>query len=190
MNFAGLVPGDTPFKNLTEDPPPGVGPYVITESVPNRQFVMERRQDFADLGIPDIPTGHVDKITTEIIKNQSQQAQDVLDQRAGLHAGSASGGHQADGARGGRPRRFIEPQRYEEFTTSSTYYFFMNHNVPPFDDPEVRKAVNIGIDKVALAKLFAGELAPGCSFLPAGHARLRRGAGHDGLPVRRPERGA
>ena len=70
MNFAGLVPSDTPFKNLTEAPPPGVGPYVLTESVPNREFVMERREDFADLGIPDIPTGHVDTITTQIIKDQ------------------------------------------------------------------------------------------------------------------------
>src|SRR5688572_11063377 len=61
-----------------------------------------------------------------------------------------------------------EEQRYEEFTTSSTYYFFMNHNTPPFDDPAVREAVNIGIDKPALARLFGGELAPGCSFLPPG----------------------
>ena len=35
-----------------------------------------------------------------------------------------------------------ETQRYEEFTTTSTYYFFMNHQVPPFDDPQVREAVN------------------------------------------------
>ena len=56
--------GDTPFENLTEDPPPGVGPYEITESVPNRQFVLEKVDGFADLGIPDIPTGHLDKMTT------------------------------------------------------------------------------------------------------------------------------
>jgi hypothetical protein len=37
MWFAALVPSDTPFRNLTEEPPPGVGPYTITESVPNRQ---------------------------------------------------------------------------------------------------------------------------------------------------------
>ena len=36
MNFAGLVPGDTPFENLSKEPPPGIGPYEITESVPNR----------------------------------------------------------------------------------------------------------------------------------------------------------
>ena len=28
--------------------------------------------------------------------------------------------------------------------------------------------MNIGLDKPALARLFAGEVAPGCSFLPPG----------------------
>jgi peptide/nickel transport system substrate-binding protein len=42
MNFAGLVPGDTPFRNLTDDPPAGVGPYEITESAPNRQWRSRR----------------------------------------------------------------------------------------------------------------------------------------------------
>ena len=58
--------------------------------------------------------------------------------------------------------------RYEEHATNSTYYLFMNTRVPPFDKKEVREAVNYGIDKPALARLFAGELAPGCSFLPPG----------------------
>jgi peptide/nickel transport system substrate-binding protein len=167
MNFAGLVPGDTPFENLTEDPPPGVGPYVLTESIPNRDFVMERRKDFSDLGIPDIPPGHIDKITTNIVKNQTQQAQDVLDNKLDYMQDPPPADikptvNEEVGPDG------TQPQRYEEHTTSSTYYFFMNEQVPPFDDPEVRKAVNIGLDKVALAKLFAGEVQPGCSFLPPG----------------------
>src|SRR5918992_1150154 len=74
MWFAGLVPSDTPFKNLTEDPPPGVGPYMFTESVPNRQFVMEKNPNFPDLGA-DVPPGNIDKITIKIIKNAQRQAQ-------------------------------------------------------------------------------------------------------------------
>jgi peptide/nickel transport system substrate-binding protein len=58
--------------------------------------------------------------------------------------------------------------RYREITTASTYYMFMNSRVPPFDKKEVRDAVNFGLDKPALARLFAGEVAPGCSFLPPG----------------------
>ncbi|MET0957041.1 MAG: ABC transporter substrate-binding protein, partial [Solirubrobacterales bacterium] len=79
--FAGLVPGDTPFRNMTASPPPGVGPYMVTESVPNRQFVMEKNPEFSSLNIPNIPVGHIDKITTEIVPNLSQQAQDVLDSK-------------------------------------------------------------------------------------------------------------
>jgi peptide/nickel transport system substrate-binding protein len=43
---------------------------------------------------------------------------------------------------------------------------FMNSRESPFDMKEVREAVNIGLDKPALARLFAGEIQPGCSFLP------------------------
>jgi len=160
MNFAGLVPGDTEFKNLTESPPPGVGTYEITESVPNRQFVMERVDGFADLGL-EIPEASIDTITTQIIKNPQQSTQDVLNGELD---------YQQDPPPADLKPTVIEQadDRYEEFTTSSTYYFFMNHDVAPFDDPLVREAVNYGVDKPALARLFAGELAPGCSFLPPG----------------------
>jgi peptide/nickel transport system substrate-binding protein len=160
MWFAGLVPGDTPCQNLTEDPPPGVGPYILTESVPNRQFVLEKNKNFADLGA-DIPPGNLDQITTQIIKSPQTQAQDVI---------SGELDYMQD-----PPPADLKPEvqaeysdRYEEYTTASTYYVFMNHRVPPFDKPEIREAVNWGLDKPALARLFAGELAPGCSFLPPG----------------------
>ena len=166
MNFAGLVPGDTPFKNLTEDPPPGVGPYVITESVPNRQFVMERRQDFGDLGIDAVPDGHIDTLTTAIVKSASKQAQDVLDNKVDYMQDPPPADLKPTVNEQVGPG--TSDQRYGEFTTLSTYYMFMNTQVAPFDDPKVREAVNYGIDKPALARLFAGELAPGCSFLPPG----------------------
>ena len=167
MNFAGLVPGDTPFKNLTESPPPGVGPYEITESVPNRQFVMEKVDGFADLEIPEIPAGHVDKITTQIVKNQTQQAQDVLDNELDFMQDPPPADFKPTVLQQVGPEG-SEEQRYAEYPTLSTYYFFMNHREPPFDDPEVREAVNIGLDKPAIARLFGGELTPGCSFLSPG----------------------
>jgi peptide/nickel transport system substrate-binding protein len=156
--FGGLVPGNTPFRNLSEDPPPGLGPYMITESVPNRQFVMEKNPNF---NIPGVPAGNLDKITTRIIKSTQRQAQDVISGRLDYMQDP--------------PPADIKPEvkqrysdRYEEFTTASTYYFWMNQRIPPFDDPKVREAVNVGIDKPALARVFAGELAPGCSFIPPG----------------------
>jgi peptide/nickel transport system substrate-binding protein len=160
MWFAALVPGDTPCEELTKDPPPGVGPYMVTESVPNRQFVLEKNPNFPDLGA-DIPPGKIDKITTKIIKSAQRQAQDVINGQLDYMQDP--------------PPADLKPQvkaeysdRYREQTAASTYYFFMNTRLPPFDQQEVREAVNWGIDKAALARIFAGEVAPGCSFLPPG----------------------
>ena len=161
MWFAGLVPSDTPFKNMTKEPPPGVGPYMVTESVPNRQFVMERNAEYDKNPIEGIPSGNIDTITTKIIKSAQRQAQDVI---------SGKLDYMQD-----PPPADIKPEvkakysdRYEEITAASTYYMFMNTQVAPFDDPKVREAVNWGVDKPGLARLFAGEVAPGCSFLPPG----------------------
>jgi len=161
MWFAALVPSDTPFKNMTEDPPPGVGPYMVTESVPNRQFVLKRNPEYDKNPIPEVPSGNIDTITTKIVKSSQRQAQDVI-------------GGELDYMQDPPPAD-LKPEvkakysdRYAEYTTASTYYMFMNARVPPFDDPKVREAVNWGIDKPGLARLFAGEVAPGCSFLPPG----------------------
>ena len=158
MPFAALVPGDTPFKNMTKNPAPGVGAYKLTKSVPNREFVLEKNKTF---NVPGIPKGNLDKITTKIVKNAQRQAQDVI-------AGKLD--YMQD-----PPPADIKPEvkekyadRYREITTASTYYFFMNNRVAPFDKKEVREAVNIGLDKPAIARLFAGEVTPGCSFLPPG----------------------
>ncbi len=158
MDFAALVPSDTPFKNMSANPPPGVGPYELTKSVPNREFVLRRVEGFE---LPGVPAGKIDTITTKIVKSSTRQAQDVI--RGDL-----------DYMQDPLPPD-VKPEvkqrygdRYRTTTTISTYYFFLNNRVPPFDDPKVRQAVNYGIDKPALAKLYGGDLAPGCSFLPPG----------------------
>jgi peptide/nickel transport system substrate-binding protein len=156
MNFAGVVPGDTPFKNLSADPPPGIGPYKITKSVPNREFVLEKNSNF---NIPGIPKGNLDTMTTKIVKSAERQTQDVI---------SGKLDYMQDA-----PPPDLLPQvrseysdRYEEHVTVSTYYFFMNSQIPPFDKKEAREALNYAVDSRALSRLFGGRLEPGCNFLP------------------------
>jgi peptide/nickel transport system substrate-binding protein len=175
MWFAAPVPSSTPFKNQTENPPPGVGPYKITSSVPNRQFVMERNTFYDKNPLPDAPPGNIDKITTKIVKSAEKQAQDVI---------NGDLDYMQD-----PPPADIKPEvkskysdRYDEHVTSSTYYMFMNTRTPPFDNPKVRQAVNYGLDKPALARLFAGELQPGCSFLPPGMPGYDEKLDVDGCP--------
>jgi peptide/nickel transport system substrate-binding protein len=152
MNFAGLVPGDTPFKNLTTDPPPGVGAYTITESVPNRGFKLVKNKEFAGLNIPDIPTGELDEIDVKIVKNQQRQIDDALRNEVDFVL---------DPPPADRMREVTDKAkgRFEPFVTNSTYYVFLNQDIPPFND---------ALDKRALARIFGGLLAPSCNFLPPG----------------------
>ena len=183
MWFAGLVPSDTPFKNMTKEPPPGVGPYMVTESVPNRQFVLERNAEYDKNPIEGIPSGNIDTITTKIVKSAQRQAQDVI---------SGKLDYMQD-----PPPADIKPEvkakysdRYEEITAASTYYMFMNTRVAPFDDPKVREAVNWGVDKPGARASVRRRGRSGLLVPAAGHAGLRRGARRGRLPVGQPERAA
>ncbi|MBX5440329.1 MAG: ABC transporter substrate-binding protein [Solirubrobacteraceae bacterium] len=161
MNFAGLVPSDTPFRNMTRNPPPGVGPYKITRSVPNRGFTLEKVPEFADYGIDGVPTGHLDTIDITIVKNQQRQTDDVINNKVD---------YLIDPPPADRLREVQDKAkgRFEPYVTNSTYYVFMNTREKPFDDERVRQAVNYAIDKRAMQRIFGGLLAPSCNFLPPG----------------------
>ena len=160
LNFSGVVPSSTPFKNQTKSPPPGTGAYAITSSEPNREFVLTKNKNFEP--VDGVPEGSPDKLTFKIIKSLDRAAQGTI-------SGSVDSLHDP-------PPADLQPEikakysdRYASYTTQSTYYFFMNEKLAPFNDEKARQAVNYGIDKPALARLFGGGLfEPGCNFLPPG----------------------
>jgi peptide/nickel transport system substrate-binding protein len=161
-NF-GLVPCGTPQHTLTTQMPPGVGPYMVTDIVPNKSFSLVKNPKFAQLNIPDIPTGHLDRINVTIESNTQTEAQQVLNNQAdNFDAGDTL------------PPSIV-PQvnsqasdRFEAVTIPSTFYFFMNVRIPPFNNELARQAVNVAIDRPALQRLASGFLEPGCFFLPEG----------------------
>ncbi len=159
MDFAGLVPGDTPFENQTKNPPPGVGPYKLENVRQNRSYTLVKNENWPE--IDGIPAAKLDTITIDVKKNQRRQVQDVIQNRVDYVTDPPP----ADQLRQVKTQY---KDRYEEFVTNSTYYYFMNERVKPFDDKRVRQAVNFAIDKRALARLFGGLLEPGCNFLPPG----------------------
>lgn len=163
LTFAAPVPATTPFENTTPRPPAATGPFRITRSDPDREFVLERNPSFESLGIDGVAPAKVDRITVKIVPDKVKQAEDVLSNKLDYMSDSP-------------PPDMLPtvkkeaPDRYEEHLLVSTNWFFMNGRLPPFDDPRVRRAVNFGVDKPALAKVYAGQLEPGCSFLPRGIA--------------------
>ncbi|MEA2493696.1 MAG: peptide/nickel transport system substrate-binding protein [Thermoleophilaceae bacterium] len=159
----GLLPKGTPPKNLSNNPPPGVGPYMITDVKPNRTFTLVKNPKFAGLKIPDVPVGHLDKIVVNITSNTQSEAQQVLnDQADAFDAGDTL-----------PPALLPQIQskakdRYKKQTVPSTFYFFLNTQIKPFNNELARQAVNYAIDRQAMVRLASGFLKPACFFLPEG----------------------
>jgi peptide/nickel transport system substrate-binding protein len=160
---AGLVPTGTAMTNLSSNPPAGVGAYMIKDVSPNRSFTLVKNPHFASLGIPGIPKGHLDTIKVTITSNTQSEAEQVLqDQADAFDAGDTL------------PASLL-PQitskasgRFSRETIPSTFYFFLNTRMAPFNNPMARQAVNYAIDRRAMVRLASGFLKPECYFLPDG----------------------
>jgi peptide/nickel transport system substrate-binding protein len=176
MLFAAPVPSTTPFRDMTRAPPPGVGPYRITSSIPGRELVLERMRTF---DVPGIPPGHVDKITIRVMRSKAAQGRAVLDGTVDYMQDMPPPAIREEARRRGL---------YEEHPASSTYYMFMNSRRPPFDDARVRRAVNYGVDKRALVRVFEGNMRPGCSLLAPGVPGYSAALDQSGCPWGDPSR--
>jgi peptide/nickel transport system substrate-binding protein len=165
LMFAAPVPQSTPLdKDQTNSPPPSSGPFMITNSDPPNSYTLERNPQFKtvkDAGASEVPDAHVDKMTVTQNKNQSAQAQAIIQNTNDFMVDP--------------PPADLLPQienqysdrfRFEE--SINTYYFFMNYKKPPFNDVRVRQAVNYAIDPNALVRIFGGRLHPSQQILPPG----------------------
>jgi peptide/nickel transport system substrate-binding protein len=159
---AGLVPSGTPMKNLSTNPPPGIGPYMITDVVPNKSWTLVKNPKFAGLNIPGIPTGHLDKIVAKVQSNTQSEAQQVLNNQAdNFDAGDTLPPSLV-------PKVEATGSRFRKDTIPSTFYFFLNVTKPPFNNQLARQAVVTALDRRALQRLASGFLTTDCFFLPVG----------------------
>lgn len=165
---AAPIPSSTPMKVLSNTPPVGDGPYKFGKIVPNGSYQLLRNPDFASFKIPGIPTGYADEVDVTVNSNTTAEAQAVLNNQADVFDAGDTIPAQV------LPQVMTQAKdRYQKTPLASTYYFFMNTRVAPFNNKAARTAVNMAMDRPALAKLSSGALTPGCNFLPptiAGHA--------------------
>lgn len=165
---AGLVPAGTSMQSLSTSPPPGVGPYEITSVQPGRSFTLKKNPLFAAFKIPGIPDGYVNKVQVTIQSNLNTEAQQVLQ-------------NQSDEFDWGDvlPPAYLQQvkakasDRYRPETLAGTDYFWLNTSIKPFNSAVAREAVNLAVNRVALARLASGQIAPACYYVPpaiVGHA--------------------
>jgi peptide/nickel transport system substrate-binding protein len=165
MLFAALLPPDTPAKNLTANPPPATGPYMITKSEPGRGWSYARNPYWAKANGPlvsEVPDGHVDKIEIKVIRNDSTQVNEIERNKADWMQTPIS----ADLYN--KVKDKYEGTQFRIEHPINLYLFWINTTEAPFDDVKVRQAVNYAVNTEALEKIYAGSLAATHQILPEG----------------------
>ena len=146
----------SPGKSLKQ-PPPGVGPYTLDIVDFTRKWVLTKNPKF---DLPGIPKAKFNKITVNVSDSVTKMTQDVINGDADFMTEDPTGDQLPE-------VRAKYKDRYSEAPNPpNTYYFFLNHKIPPFDKKEAREAVNYALDSRALVRIFGGRLTPGCTFLP------------------------
>jgi peptide/nickel transport system substrate-binding protein len=163
LTFVAPVPPNTPDKDQSPSPPPATGPYVITKSEPGRGWSYARNPQWAKNNsglMPDLPSGHVDKIEITVMSNQSTQVNDVEQGKLNWIFDPPPTDRYAE------VKQKYDGTQFRVEPTLSIYYFWMNTTKPPFDDLKVRQAVNYAVDAQALERIYSGQLAPTQQILP------------------------
>jgi peptide/nickel transport system substrate-binding protein len=157
----GLVPSSTPLAVEANNPPPGVGPYKVTNITPGQSYDVVKNSNWTP--IPGIPSGHVN-VDVKVSPNVNSNALSVLNNTADVF-------DWADTIPGSLLPQ-IKAKASDRFANvnlgGSTYYIFFNVTKPPFSSQLAREAVNTGLNQQAMNKLASGSLVPACFFLPPG----------------------
>jgi peptide/nickel transport system substrate-binding protein len=162
---AAPLPAKTAAEDLTAHPPPATGPYEIVKSEPGRGWEYERNPQWAKANaklVPEVPSGHVDRIVFDVLRNASTQVNDVESGRYDWMWNAPPADRYA------AVKEQYEGTQFEVNPAPGTYFFWLNTTVAPFDDVGVRQAVADAVDARALERIYAGQLAGTQQVLPAG----------------------
>ena len=165
LMFAAPVPKGTPNEDLSADPPPATGPYMIVKSQPGRGWEYERNPYWEKANgkaMPEYPDGNVDGAKVTIVRNPQTQVNDV--EQGKYHWMQ----NPPPAARYNEVKEKYEGTQFAVRSTISTYYFWMNTKRPPFDDVKVRQAVNYAVDPAALERVYSGQIKGTQQILPPG----------------------
>jgi peptide/nickel transport system substrate-binding protein len=163
--FVAPVPAGSPDQTTSKEPLPATGPYEITAIQPGRGWSYARNPQWKKTNaalMPEIPSGHVDKIEASVVSNQSTQVNDVEQGRTDWMYDNLPADRVAE------VKQKYEGTQYRQVPAIGLDFLWMNTTAPPFDDLKVRQAVNYASNPATTERLFAGELAPTQQIIPPG----------------------
>jgi peptide/nickel transport system substrate-binding protein len=148
------LPSSAPIPR--DAPAVGVGPYRLAKVAEGRRAVLVRVRGFE---LPNVPGGHVDRITLSRAGPPAAIAQGVI-------TGSLDVMEEPPPIDLLPEVRSKYRDRYREDPTSSSVVLIPNWRTPTLQDPAVRRAIGESLDRDRLVRLYVGLLQATCNVLP------------------------
>jgi YVTN family beta-propeller protein len=184
FQFANVVPADTPRRRIGDRAPPGTGPYRFAAWDRYRGGHLVRNPHFRSWSERDRPAGFAERIEVAVrdnVKGERLDTRKVAAQVAAVQRGTADVVVLANAF-----GSLYSPERLRGLEVSSPgqlhrhpepvlNHMFLNVRRPPFDDVDVRRALNYATDRARIVELEGGpELATAtCQILPVGFPGYR-----------------
>jgi YVTN family beta-propeller protein len=153
LPFAVAVPGTIGDRDVGDRPIPATGPYMIAANS-SKQTRLVRNPAFHEWSKLARPDGYPDEIVWTIVPTVDERLNMIVDGSADATVGSPF--NRPDPARMEQLRAQFPAQVHP--WVSGTIFFFMNRTRPPFDSQDVRRAVNLALDRSKLVDLLGGPL--------------------------------
>jgi YVTN family beta-propeller protein len=161
LPFAYPIPPSVPDEERRRRGTPGTGPYMLEAPMTDEGLTLVRNPKFHSWSQAARPDGYVDRIEWPFGVEPDAQVKAV-------RAGEADLAFAAYASKG-LEDLFVEfPAQVHTSPQALTFFAVLDTRVPPFDDVDVRRAVNFAIDRDRIVELFGGEDAARatCQQLP------------------------
>ena len=160
LSLAYPVPPSTPAEHQAEEGIPGTGPYMLKAPMTRDGLGLVRNPEFRVWSSAQ-PDGYVDRIEWAFGVEPDAQVEAVAEGDADLALEAAGSGRLEE-----LFRRF--PAQVHTSPLARTYFIAFDTRVPPFDDIDVRRAMNLALDRDRVVQIFGGEGAalPTCQQIP------------------------
>jgi YVTN family beta-propeller protein len=160
--FAYPVPPSVPDQEQGAAGVPGTGPYMLEAPMTDDGLTLVRNPNFRVWSPAARPDGYVDRIGWAFGVEPQAQVEAVAAGQADLAVGP-------EDAPEGLADLFVRsPAQVHTLLRPITSFAVLNTEVPPFDDMDVRRALNFAIDRDRIVQIFGSEVAARatCQQLP------------------------
>jgi peptide/nickel transport system substrate-binding protein len=159
LPFASAVPSGSPDALEAGETLPATGPYLIAAYEPSVRVVLDRNPEFESWSQTARPDGFPDQTVWRLGSNPDRMVADTLEGSADLVFQLPPGGI-AELASAHAGQLHLSPR-------ANTFFMTLNTQTPPFDDPDVRRALNFAVDRAVVESLSGGLFRATCQILPS-----------------------